>query len=201
MVILEAYELKKTLGYRAVLHGASLAVTRGERVVLLGDNGSGKSTFLQLVAGVLEPDSGRTESTRKLGFAPEKPDFPEHLAVCEWLALVASLKGLRRLGELPFGAGELLGTRTSALSLGQRQRVSLAAAWLGEPDLLVLDEPTNGLDVASVSELERRLVGMTALIATHDRAFARAVGTRVLVMQMGKMQAAPDSAATERRDH
>lgn len=188
MVMLEAHALKKTLGYRAVLHGASLSVARGERVVLLGDNGSGKSTFLQLVAGVREPDSGTVTVPKKLGFAAEKPDFPEHLSVSEWLSLVASLKGLRTLGELPFGAAELLGTRTSALSLGQRQRVSLAAAWLGEPDLLVLDEPTNGLDLASVAELERRLHGTTALLATHDRAFARAVGTRVLVMQTGQLE-------------
>ncbi len=196
MVMLEVRELKKTLGFRAILHGASLTVASGERVVLLGDNGSGKSTLIQLVAGVLEPDGGSARVCKKIGFAPEKPDFPEHLAVSEWLALIASLKGLRSLGELPFGVSELLGTRTAALSLGQRQRVSLAAAWLGEPELLVLDEPTNGLDLASIAELTRLLGTRTALIATHDRAFARAVGTRVLFMRAGRLESAEASAAS-----
>ena len=194
MVMLSARDLKKKLGHRAVLHGASLEVERGERVVLLGDNGSGKSTFIQLVAGVLEPDSGTAQPCKKLGFAPEKPDFPDHLAVSEWLALIASLKGLRALGVLPFGVEELLGTRTSALSLGQRQRVSLAAAWLGEPDLIVLDEPTNGLDLASIAELQSRLLTSTALIATHDRNFARAVATRTLRMHAGTLSETVSSA-------
>jgi ATPase subunit of ABC transporter with duplicated ATPase domains len=105
--------------------------------------------------------------------------------VGEWLDVVASLKGQRRAGELPFGVRELLGTRSSALSLGQRQRVSLASAWLGHPELLVLDEPTNGLDADTQAEVEQRLLDASALIATHDRKLAQAVATRTLSMQGG----------------
>jgi ATPase subunit of ABC transporter with duplicated ATPase domains len=108
------------------------------------------------------------------------PDIPDHLLVGEWLDIVASLKGLSSVGALPFGVGELTEKRVHALSLGQRQRVSLASAWLGEPELLVLDEPTNGLDTTTQAEVVRRLADKSALIATHDRHFAAAIATRVI---------------------
>jgi len=183
--MLEARALCKSLGQRPVLRGVSLTVRRGERLVVLGANGSGKSTLLSVIGGVLDADRGQLEVCKTLGFAPEKPDLPDHLLVGEWLDLVASLKGLRSAGELPFGVRELLGARTSALSLGQRQRVSLASAWLGNPELLVLDEPTNGLDAATQAEVTERLATTSALIATHDRALADAVATRVATMQDG----------------
>jgi ABC-type multidrug transport system ATPase subunit len=185
MVILNAQGIAKSLSGRAVLSGASLSLSRGERVIVLGENGSGKSTLLSVIAGVLEADAGTLSVCKALGFAPEKPDIPDHLLVGEWLDVVASLKGQRRAGELPFGVRELLGTRSSALSLGQRQRVSLASAWLGHPELLVLDEPTNGLDADTQAEVEQRLLDASALIATHDRKLAQAVATRTLSMQGG----------------
>ncbi len=187
MLILDARDVTKMLGRRVVLRAASLTVQRGERVALLGENGSGKSTLLQIVGGVLSPDHGQLEIRGRLGFAPEKPDLPEHLLVGEWLDVVASLKRLKDVGNLPFGVAELSSTRASALSLGQRQRVSLASAWLGAPDLLVLDEPTNGLDAETQAELVARLSGLSALIATHDRAFADAVATRVVSVRAGAL--------------
>jgi ABC-type multidrug transport system ATPase subunit len=185
MVILTGREIRKSLGHRAVLRGASLTLRRGERVALVGENGCGKSTFLHIVAGLLEADEGELVVPRTLGFAPEKPDIPDHLLVGEWLDLVASLKGLRQAGELPFGVRDLLGNRASALSLGQRQRVSLAGAWLGDPELLVLDEPTNGLDAETHAEVRARLATTSALIATHDRELATAVATRVVTVSAG----------------
>jgi ABC-type multidrug transport system ATPase subunit len=185
MLILVAREISKSLARRAVLRGVSLSLRRGERVAVLGENGCGKSTFLHIVAGLLEADAGQLNAPKNLGFAPEKPDIPDHLLVGEWLDLVASLKGLRKAGELPFGVRELLGSRTSALSLGQRQRVSLAGAWLGNPELLVLDEPSNGLDAETQTEVAQRLATTSALIATHDRALAQAVATRVVTMHGG----------------
>ena len=185
MVIVEALGIHKSLGRRAVLRGFDLRLERGERVVLLGENGSGKSTLLQIVAAVLEPDVGTLRAPLSLGFAPEKPDMPDHLLVGEWLDIVASLKGLRSVGALPFGVHELTEKRTLALSLGQRQRVSLASAWLGDPELLVLDEPTNGLDAETQAEVTRRLVETSALVATHDRHFAAAIATRVIGLSSG----------------
>lgn len=188
--MIEARALCKSLGQRPVLRGVSLTLSRGERVVVLGDNGSGKSTLLSIVGGMLEPDQGEIQVCKSLGFAPEKPDLPDHLLVGEWLDLVASLKGLRSAGELSFGVRELLGTRMSALSLGQRQRVSLASAWLGNPELLVLDEPTNGLDAETQAEVTARLTSASVLLATHDRTLAAAVGTRVVTVRAGVLSAA-----------
>jgi ABC-type multidrug transport system ATPase subunit len=180
MVIVEALGIHKSLGRRAVLRGFDLRLERGERVVILGENGSGKSTLLYIVAAVLEPDQGTVSVPSSLGFAPEKPDIPAHLLVGEWLDIVASLKGLPRVGAVAFGVDSLTDQRVSALSLGQCQRVSLASAWLGEPELLVLDEPTNGLDAATQAELTRRLSETSALVATHDPHFAAAIATRVI---------------------
>jgi ABC-2 type transport system ATP-binding protein len=170
--------LTKWFGSRRVLNDVSLDVGGGERVVLLGENGCGKSTFLQIVCGVIEGYEGVLRRPDSVGYAPEKPDLPEHLLVHEWLDVVASLKRARWKEEL--GVGDLLGRRIAALSLGQRQRVSLVAAFTGEPPLLVLDEPTNALDVVSREAVIARVRESTALVATHDRDFADRIATRVV---------------------
>jgi len=172
--------LTKWFGTRRVLDDVSLEVARGERVVLLGENGSGKSTLLRVVAGVLEAYEGRVVVPRELGYAPERPDLPDHLLAGEWLDLVASLKRSRWLDAL--GVSALLGRKIASLSLGQRQRISLVAAFTGEPPLLVLDEPTNALDEAARAELATRLDRETALVATHDREFAERIATRIVTM-------------------
>jgi len=161
-----------------VLDDVSLEVRAGERVVVLGENGCGKSTLLQLVAGVLEAYEGSIVVPDAIGYAPEKPDLPDHLLAREWLDVVASLKRAGWRDELD--VGPLLGRKIGALSLGQRQRVSLVAAFTGDPPLLVLDEPTNALDAATREAVIARLERSTALVATHDREFADRVATRVL---------------------
>jgi ABC-2 type transport system ATP-binding protein len=178
--VLSVRRVTKWFGARRVLDDVSLEVERGERVVLFGDNGCGKSTLLQLVTGVIETYEGTIRAPFPIGYAPEKPDIPDHLLGHEWLDLVASLKGCAWHREL--GVDALLGCEVGAMSLGQRQRISLVAALTGAPELLVLDEPTNALDVDARSELVERLHTSTALIATHDRDFAACVATRVITL-------------------
>jgi ABC-type multidrug transport system ATPase subunit len=179
--MLKIRHLTKWFGSRRVLDDVSLEVARGERVVILGENGSGKSTLLRVVCGVALADEGDVRLPDAIGYAPEKPDIPDHLLAREWLDLVASLKRARFIGaSSELGVSELLGRKIGALSLGQRQRVSLVAAFMGEPPLLVLDEPTNALDAASRDAVIARLRDATALIATHDRDFADRVATRVV---------------------
>jgi ATPase subunit of ABC transporter with duplicated ATPase domains len=180
--MLSIRNVTKWFGSRRVLDAFSLNVALGERVVLLGENGCGKSTLIQLVCGVLDAFQGSITLPNTIGYAPEKPDIPDHLLAIEWLDLVASLKRSQWKDDL--GVGALLGKKISALSLGQRQRVSLVAAFTGNPDLLVLDEPTNALDRDSRDHLIERVRGRTALIATHDRDFADRVATRVVDMSV-----------------
>ena len=187
MVIVDAFDLAKSFGVRQVFSGVNLRVSKGERLVVLGGNGSGKSTLLFVLAGVLTADSGVVDVRGTLGLAPEKPDLPDHLVVAEWLDVVASLKGMRRRSEVAFRADTLAGVKLAALSLGQRQRVSLAAAWLGAPSVMVLDEPTNAIDIETREELVARLRGETAIIATHDESFAATVATRRVVMKGGRL--------------
>jgi len=177
--MLKIRRLTKWFGSRRVLDDVSLDVERGERVVVLGENGCGKSTLLQIVSGVIDADEGDVRLPDSIGYAPEKPDIPDHLLAREWLDLVASLKRARTITN-ELGVSELLGRKVGALSLGQRQRVSLVAAFTGEPPLLVLDEPTNALDAASREAVIARLRDASALIATHDRDFADRVATRVI---------------------
>ena len=177
--MLKIRRLTKWFGSRRVLDDVSLDVGRGERVVVLGENGCGKSTLLQIVSGVIDADEGDVRLPDSIGYAPEKPDIPDHLLAREWLDLVASLKRARTITN-ELGVSELLGRKVGALSLGQRQRVSLVAAFTGEPPLLVLDEPTNALDATSREAVIARLRDASALIATHDRDFADRVATRVI---------------------
>jgi ATPase subunit of ABC transporter with duplicated ATPase domains len=183
--LIDARNIDKSLGGRRVLRDAHLTVAEGERVVLVGSNGSGKSTLLHVIAGVLDPDDGTITRAPNLdiGFAPEKPDLPEHLVVAEWIDTIDALKRARSRDEGPsFGVSEFRRKKTTALSLGQKQRVSLAAAWLGGPNLLILDEPTNALDAATREDVIARIRASTAVIATHDRELAAAVATRVVEM-------------------
>jgi ABC-2 type transport system ATP-binding protein len=185
--VLRLESVTKFFGTKRALHDASLTVRSGDRVALLGENGSGKSTLLAIACGVLDADYGKVERPPSAGYAPEKPDIPDHLLVSEWLDVVASLKRARAADADTLPIRALLGRRVSALSTGQRQLVSLTAAMLGEPALLVLDEPTNGLDVDVRAAVIERLRSSTLLVATHDAALVEALGARVLRMNEGRL--------------
>lgn len=186
--MLRARKITKWFGTKRVLHDVSFDIDRGERIVLLGENGSGKSTLLQIVSGVIDSDRGDLSLPQTTGYAAEKPDIPDHLLSREWLDLIGSLKRADWHEEL--GIRSLLGKKVAALSLGQRQRISLVASWIGDPDLLVLDEPTNALDRDAREEIIARVCASTALVATHDRDFAERVGTRTLTLRDGVLVAA-----------
>ena len=190
----------KHRGGRRILDGFDLQVDRGERVVLLGENASGKSTVIGLVVGLLAPDRGsvtiagvrldidRARALAHVGYVPDRPDFPGHLRVDEWLALVASLRRAAvPEGETlaPLRIEEVMRAPIRALSLGQKRRVAIASALVGHPRLLVLDEPTNGLDAAALASVTEALQAHAAsdgalLCATHDAGFAAAIASRTV---------------------
>jgi len=199
MTLLHLEKVRKHRGGRLVLDDVELVVEPKERVVLLGENGSGKSTLIALVVGLLAPDRGtvtidgvrldrdRAAALARVGYAADRPDFPEHLRVDEWLALVASLRGAKVTPDVTVGLEAIERLPLRALSLGQKRRVAVACARIGNPPLLVMDEPTNALDAVALRALEAVLVahadsGGAVLCATHDAAFARRVGTRTVTM-------------------
>ena len=198
--LLAVTRVSKRLGHRSVLQQAALSVRCGEVCALVGPNGSGKSTLLRIVSGVLAPDAReiivggaslrreRLRALSSLGYAPEQADIPESMRASEWLALIAALKRAPRLDReaaRPLDIDAFVHQRVSSLSFGQRRRVTLAAALVGAPRLLVLDEPTNGLDLAALAAVETIFHAQTqrggaVLFATHDDAFASRVMARSL---------------------
>lgn len=186
--------------------GLSFTVARGEVVGFLGHNGAGKSTTLRMLAGALAPSSGRAlvdghgaaslRARRCVGWLPETPPLHPELTVVEQLAFAAALKGCAPAREVPrlierCGLGDLRRRTTGTLSKGTKQRVGLAAALAGDPPLLLLDEPTAGLDpaqAASVRALVRELaVDHGVLLSTHVVSEVAALCGRALLLRRGAL--------------
>jgi len=188
----------------------SFALQPGQVVALLGPNGAGKTTAMQLALGLLDRDAGQVrlfgedpellEVRRKVGFAPDSPLFPRRLTGLEVLELHAALLGLdkaraksRSLELLEqLGIAEAGRRPCSGYSRGQGQRLGLAAALLGEPELLLLDEPTAGLDPAGVAAMRELLASLRArgaavLLNSHLLSEVEKVCDVALFMKGGKL--------------
>jgi zinc transport system ATP-binding protein len=177
--LIEARDLSVALGGRSVLQGVDLTVSPGEIVTLIGPNGAGKTTLVKLVLGLVRPSAGtvRLQPGLRIGYMPQRlqvePTLP--LTVRRFLTLWqhnARAVLERALGEV--GAAHLIESAVQTLSGGEMQRVLLARALLREPDLLVLDEPAQGVDVQGQVDLFdlidgiRRSRGCGVLLVSHD---------------------------------
>ena len=200
----------KRYGEILAVDNVSLSVAKSEVYSLVGANGAGKSTLLRMLVGITEPDAGRLSicgedlasrapTTRKhLGYLPEELVLYERLTGREYLELVAGLKDSEspRINE-ELGFFELLPAEKKLVggySLGMRKKLGLAAAMIGAPQVLVLDEPLNGLDVEMMRKLRHRIEderqnGKALLVASHVMSFVERISDRVGIMRRGKMVA------------
>lgn len=211
--MIEVERLSKSYGSFRAVSDLSFRVREGEVTGFLGPNGAGKSTTLRILSGYLGPTLGDAriagksvvdeplEAKRRIGYMPEStPLYPE-MRVREYLAYRAELKGVKRglrkaavrRAVEDAGLGAMDGVLIGHLSKGYRQRVGLADALVASPPLLVLDEPTAGLDPNQIREV-RRLIGRlrdkhTILLSTHILSEVEAVCTRGIVIARGKLVA------------
>ncbi|HVO23152.1 MAG TPA: ABC transporter ATP-binding protein [Candidatus Margulisiibacteriota bacterium] len=211
--MIKAEHLTKRFGTSTAISDLSFAVARGEIVGFLGPNGAGKSTTMRILCGVFPPTSGRaviagydvvTDSLRArsvVGYFPERVSLYLDMTVREYLRYVAAMKDLEArqrhasVERALDGAGvahvahRLIGT----LSKGYRQRVGIAQALLGQPRVLILDEPTAGLDPEQVAEMRHLIRSLrgdsTVILSTHILSEVEATCDRVIIINQGRMLA------------
>jgi ABC-2 type transport system ATP-binding protein len=209
--MIDVKNLSRAYGDFLAVDGVSFDITGGEIVGLLGHNGAGKTTIMKMLSGYLEPSSGSISIDgidleadsravqQRLGYLPESlPVYPD-LSVADYLDYAATLKGLqgdkrsaavrRAIGDTELG-GKLLDP-IATLSRGYRQRVGVAQALLGSPRVLILDEPTNGLDPTQTQHMRDLIKGMaahaTVILSTHIMQEVDAICDRVLILRNGRL--------------
>jgi len=209
--MLQAKELTRFYGDFKAVDNVSFSVDTGEIVGLLGPNGAGKTTVMKILTGYLEPDAGsvafdgmdlsaqRLAVQSRLGYLPENLPVYGELTVVDYLDYAADLKGLAgnaKRDELlrAVGATDLAGRLSDAintLSRGLRQRVGVAQAILGSPSLVILDEPTNGLDPEQTQHMRALIAEIaqdaTVILSTHIMQEVDALCSRALIMRAGSL--------------
>jgi ABC-2 type transport system ATP-binding protein len=205
--------LSKNYGRIRALGGVSFDVSPGEVIGLLGPNGAGKTTLMKILTGYLEPDDGSVRvhgvdvlgdpiaAQRKIGYLPESAPLYGEMLVQEYLEMMAAMRGVpvskrrSRMIEVIRATGltDRVVQPIATLSKGYRQRVGLAQAIIHEPEVLILDEPTTGLDptqIIEIRDLIKRLAAKsTVLLSTHILTEVEATCERVLVIMQGTLRA------------
>ncbi len=196
MILLSAQNISKTYMERKVLDGVSFFLNEGDKVGIVGINGTGKSTLLKILAGAEEADSGeiiRTSGVR-ISYLPQIPEFEDHGSVLSqvMLHLPADLKEAKE-----FEAKSILGKMgiedfsrdISTLSGGEKRRAGIAAALIQPSDILLIDEPTNHIDNETVQLLEEQLKKYRGAIVmvTHDRYFLNSITRKIVEVDSGKL--------------
>lgn len=198
--------IKDYPGKVRALDRVSFRIAQGERACLLGPNGAGKTTLIRLLTGALSPSYGQVrlfglsvdqeaflEARRRVGIVPQLPGMYRDLLVSDYLQLVRDLYGRGDISEVVegFGLGRYTRRPMAELSGGTQRRLSLAAALLGSPEVLLLDEPTVGLDPVSMRDvhafLRRIMPGRTVLLCTHNLAEAEALCESAIILRQGRV--------------
>lgn len=212
--MIEVNNLSKRYGRHLAVKDVSFSVQKGEIVGFLGPNGAGKTTTIRMLTGFLPPSGGSAsiagfdifrqsiEARRRIGYMPENVPLYEDMRVREYLSFRARIKGLsngdarRRIAHVidTCGLEAVKRKMIKALSKGFRQRVGLADALVHQPELLILDEPTNGLDpiqIRQIRELIKQLaLNHTVLVSSHILSEVEMIANRVIIIDSGKIKAA-----------
>lgn len=210
MAMIEVKDLTKRYRDRVAVDGLTFTVDEGEILGFLGPNGAGKSTTMKILTGFIPPSEGSArvggfevfehplEVKRRIGYLPETPPLYPEMSIRGYLKFVGRLKGLsgKKLGDEVdrvchlTGITDVGGRLIQNLSKGYRQRVGLAQALLNDPPLLILDEPTEGLDPrqrAEVLSLIKSLAGKhTVILSTHVLSEVKATCQKALIIHRGK---------------
>jgi len=197
--MLSASGLRKSFGRRLALSGVGFEVGRGERLSVIGPNGAGKTTLLSILAGTLRADGGTVAgAARSFGWVPQRAAVYRRLTVAENLRLFARLEGVadvagavERMLELAT-LDERRDDRVEALSGGNQQRLNIALGLVGDPDVLLLDEPSAALDPRQRQRLWHFVGGLsehgtTVVFSTHNVSEAERYGDRLLVLADGEL--------------
>lgn len=201
--------ITKSFGLLKALDGISFEAKKGEVLGLLGPNGAGKTTTLKILSGYWQPDTGKVQiagfdilkkpevAKRKIGYLPESLPLYEDMRVFEYLKFVAEIRDIvpeqlliriKEVAEMT-GLTTVMGKTIAQLSKGYRQRIGLAQAIMHDPEVLILDEPTTGLDpnqIVEIRELIKKIsLEKTILFSTHILSEAAAVCNRVVIINHG----------------
>ncbi|MBI6872084.1 ABC transporter ATP-binding protein [Clostridium aciditolerans] len=208
--ILETKELTRKFGNQAAVNAINLHVPKGRIYGLLGRNGAGKTTTLRMIMGLVKPTSGEIEIFGKnaqqsakqvytrIGSIIETPGFYQNLTGSENLEILARLRGIHRSDAVQYALSRVGLDKeprkiVSQYSLGMKQRLGIAAAIMHEPELLILDEPTNGLDPIGIQEMRNFLVSLceekhvTIIISSHILSEIEQLANNIGIIHEGKL--------------
>ena len=194
--------LNKHIGKQHVLKDICLTINDGEVVGLLGPNGAGKSTLMKIMVGVWNATNGEVQVPKSIGFLPEQNPLYEDMYVREYLRFFVSLRskeqGAKNKDQLVEELIERVGLQREAhkkigqLSKGYRQRGGLAQAMIGDPELLILDEPTTGLDPNQLEDIRALIREMgaqrTVILSTHILQEVKQMCNRVIIIDHGEVK-------------
>ena len=199
--------VNKFIGKQHVLKDISLSINDGEVIGLLGPNGAGKSTLMKIMVGVWDATSGEVQVPKSIGFLPEQNPLYEDMYVREYLRFFVELRTSKSvpLHATPYtlhqqvedliervGLKAEANKRVGQLSKGYRQRVGLAQAMIGNPELLILDEPTTGLDPNQLEDIRALIREMgkarTVILSTHILQEVKQMCTRVIIINHGEIK-------------
>ena len=209
MKLLECLNLTKSFGKKQILNDVSFTIFPGDILAFIGPNGSGKTTTIKLILGLQKIDSGRvlingyninkeyTKAIAKVGSIVENPDFYMYLTGWQNLRLIADCykditdEQIKKIVKY-VGLDNRINDKVSKYSLGMRERLGIARALLNEPNILILDEPTNGLDPEGIKDLRALLKklasdGMGILISSHNLAELESFCNKVCIINAGKI--------------